>query len=419
MKEKIINEINQRAIRLNNRPEDLDKLIEAIGEAPIVLLGEATHGSSEFYKYRMEITKRLIVEKGFNAVVVEGDWPQCFEINRYVKGKAHQETNIVELMKNSFSYFPTWVLGNEEMIPLIEWLRDYNRDLPEEKKIGFYGNDVKSLWESLEEMIRSLERSGSQELLAMARNVYACLEPNERNPQIYGLNAMFFNNSCADQIEELYQKFVERRKGLKASNDEELFDEINALVLRNSDRYWRAMAMDGPDNWNIRVYHMVDVIYRLMEYHGEQSKIVVWGHNTHLGDARATEGMPLEGFVNECQVIREQKGFDQVYAVGFSTYTGNVIATKAWGEPLETMPVPPAHEGSWDALLREAGQEDKMLIFRENEPIFSLSLPQRAIGVVYQHDKIEYQTYVATRLSDRYNALIYIDYTNPVKPLIR
>ncbi|RKD27119.1 hypothetical protein BEP19_00690 [Ammoniphilus oxalaticus] len=417
MKQQIIDEINKRAKPLHTS-QDLEPLMDEIGEIPIVLLGEATHGSAEFYKWRFEMTKKLIVEKGFNAVVVEGDWPPCFELNRYVKGKAHQDTDLKTLLKQLFNYYPSWVLGNEEMIPVIEWVKDYNRELPEEEKIGFYGNDVKSLWESLEEVIRYLERTESDELVAMAKMIYANLESSQRNPQIYGLNAMFFGQSVAEDVEALYQKVVESRKDLKDIDDEQFNDEINAFVMRNSERYWRSMATEGPDNWNIRVYHMVDMIYRLMEYHGEQSKIIVWGHNTHFGDARATEGMPLEGFVNEGQVIREQKGEDQVYILGFSTYSGEVIASTAWNEPLQVMEVPPAVEGSWDALLHEAGAEDRLLIFGKDEPVFSTSIPQRAIGAVYRPHEVEYQTYVATRLSDRYNALIHIDQTRPVKPLL-
>lgn len=416
MKQKIIDEMNRRAKPLHTN-QDLDVLLDAIGDTPIVLLGEATHGTSEFYTWRAEITKRLIVEKGFTTVVVEGDWPACYEINRYIKGRSHQQADTASLLAQTFHYFPSWVLGNEEMVLLIDWLKEYNQGQSEENKVSFYGNDVKSLWECLEEVIAYLERTGSQELLELARNVYTCLESSQRNPQLYGLNAVFFNLSCEDGIAELYRKIEEKRELGEHRNEDDLNDEINALTMLHSEQYFRAMAMEGPDNWNLRCYHMVDVINRIRDHYGENSKIIVWGHNTHLGDARATEGMPLEGLVNEGQILREQMGEDAVYAIGFSTYSGSVIATTAWGEPLEEMVVPAAYSGGWDALLHEASAEDKLFIFEREEPIFSTALPQRAIGVVYQPEKVEYQTYVVSRLSQRYNALIYIDHTKVVKPL--
>ena len=304
------------------------------------------------------------------------------------------------------------------MISLIEWLKEYNKDLPEEKKIGFYGDDLKSLWQAREEVVQFAERSGSSELLDLARWVFPCFESSQRNTQLYGLNAVFFNQSCEAIVGELYRKIKEIQKPTADPDDEELSEEINALVMRNSEHYWRAMAMGGPDNWNIRARHMVQVINRLIECRGG-GKIIVWGHNTHVGDARATEGMPAEGFVNVAQLMREHWGEDNIYAIGFSTNTGKVISAKDWGQPFEEVEVRAAHQGSWDALLHEAGAEDKILIFGEDEPIFSASLPQRAIGVVFHPDhNEEYHTYVGTRLSKRYNALIYVDHTNAVKPLV-
>ncbi|RKD25939.1 hypothetical protein BEP19_03155 [Ammoniphilus oxalaticus] len=419
MKQQFIDEIKKRAKPLHTN-DDLDAIVEAIGDTRIVLLGEATHGTAEFYNLRTELTKKLITEKGFTTLSISGNWVPFYEVTRYIKGHAHQNGDLAALLPEWFNEFPTWTRANEEMIPLFEWLREYNQGLPEAEKIGFYGDDLKSLWLSLDEVIQSTERLGSPELVDLARKIQAGLATSQENPQVYGLNAIFFNQSCEAMVTELHQKLAEARGGYKQNpSDDELADEINALVLRNSEHYWRSMAMGGPDNWNIRARHMVQVINRLIERQGENGKIIVWGHNTHMGDARATEGMPAEGFVNVAQLMREHWGDDNVYAVGFSTNTGKVISAKDWNHPFEEVEVRAAHSGSWDALLHEAGAEDKILIFGKDEPIFSTPLPQRAIGVVYHPDhQAEYQTYVASRLSDRYNALIYVDHTHAVKPLL-
>lgn len=417
MKQQFLDEINQRAKPLQS-PDDLDVILNEIGDRRMVLLGEATHGTAEFYNIRTEITKKLIVEKGFTTISISGNWVPFYEITRYIKGHAHGDTDLKSLMRRLFVEFPTWTRANEEMIPLIEWLKEYNADKPEEKKVGFYGDDLKSLWPSLDEVISYLERIEHQELLALAQNVKACLEPSQQNPQLYGLNAIFFGQSCEEQIEQLYQGIEKIRKPKAVPDDQDLSDEINALVMRNSERYWRSMATGGSENWNIRNRHMAHVITRVFQHHGEECKLIVWGHNTTMGDARATEGMPAEGQVNIAQVLREHWGDDNVYAIGFSTNSGKVISAKAWDEPLEEVDVLPAHPGSWDALLHEAGAEDKILTFGKDEPVFSTMLPQRAIGVVYHPDHpAEYHTYVATSLSRRYNALIYVDQTTAVKPL--
>lgn len=417
MKQEFIDEINKRAKPLQST-DDLDVLLDEIGDRPIVLLGEATHGTAEFYHLRTEITKKLILEKGFKTISISGNWIPFYEITRYIKGHAHQDEDLATLMKQLFVEFPTWTRANEEMLPLIQWLKEYNQDKPEEEKIGFYGDDLKSLWPAVEEVIRYCERTGSKELVDLAQNVYACLEPSQRNTQLYGLNAVFFNLSCEQEIAELYRRIEETRERKDNPTDQDLSDEINALVMRNSELYWRSMATGGSENWNIRNRHMAYVINRVKEHHGKDCKIIVWGHNTTMGDARATEGMPAEGQVNIAQVLREHWGDDQVYAIGFSTYTGKVISAKAWDESLEEVEVLPAHPGSWDALLHEAGAEDKILTFGKDEPVFSTMLPQRAIGVVYHPEHhAEYHTYVATSLSNRYNALIYVDHTSAVKPL--
>ena len=416
MKKSIIEEINRRAKPLRTN-QDLDSLLEVIENRPFVLLGEASHGTSEFYTWRAELTKRLIVEKGFTSIAVEGDWPACYEINRYIKGEAHQSSDLESLLVESFDRWPTWMWANQEILSLLKWLREYNREQQSENKVGFYGLDVYSLWDSMEEVIAYLERAGYQEELKKAREAYSCFEEHGRDPQMYGFDAAMFSETCEDEVVELLLKLQDKKQQAIHRQEKDLSAEINTLVAVNAERYYRTMVRGGPDSWNIRDHHMVETINRIIEYHGEQNKMIVWEHNTHIGDARATD-MPSEGLVNVGQILREQKGLDHVYAIGFSTYSGSVIAGKAWGEPFEEVSVPPAQTGSWEAFLHEASPKDKILLFNQDEPVFSQEFGHRAIGVVYQPQYERYGNYVPTRLSDRYNALIYIDHTHALQPLV-
>ena len=416
MKEIIIQEIKDRAKPLQSN-QDLHCLLEAVGNKPIVLLGEASHGTSEFYTWRAELTKRLILEKGFTSIAVEGDWPSCYEINRYIKGQAHQTADLASLLVESFDRWPTWMWANREILSLVQWLKEYNQDKPAENKVGFYGLDVYSLWESMEEVIKYLQDAGYREELEIARRVYSCFEAHGRDPQMYGFNSAFFSESCEDEVVQLLLNLQNKRNHTAQLTENNLSAEVNALVAVNAERYYRSMVRGGPESWNIRDHHMVEVINRILEHYGQQSKIIVWEHNTHIGDARATD-MPAEGLVNVGQILREQKGWDGVYAIGFSSYSGSVIAGKAWGEPFEEIDVPPAQAGSWDAFLHEASAEDKILLFEQDEALFSKEFGHRAIGVVYQPQYEQYGNYVSTRLSQRYNAVIFLDHTHALHPLL-
>lgn len=410
--EEIIDEI-QKTSKPIKTMEDLDMIVQAVGDAEIVMLGEASHGTSEFYTMRAEITKRLIEEKGFSFIAVEGDWPSCYTLNRYIKHKADAPANARDALKD-FNRWPTWMWANEEVASLTQWLHQHNKNKEDKDQIGFYGIDVYSLWESMEEIIKHLKKIDSPDL-AVAQKAFECFEPHGREPQTYGVSASFLSESCEEEVVKLLVTLQEKRK--KGSSQEELSlnDEINALVAVNAERYYRSMVRGGPDSWNIRDRHMVEALSRIKEFHGPHAKAIIWEHNTHIGDARATD-MAAEGMVNVGQLLREKFGQEHLFAVGFGTYQGSVIASNKWGGEIEVMKVPKAIPGSWEALLHQAGAYDKLVIFNQHSKVLQQPLGHRAIGVVY-HPYYERGNYVPSILPSRYDAFIYVDQSRALEPL--
>lgn len=403
-------------IRRLSRPfaqEPAGMLLAAKAEqAKIVLLGEASHGTSEFYTVRAELTKRLIQEGNIRFIAVEGDWPACYALYQYVMGQS--AAGAAEEALRSFRRWPTWMWANREIEALAEWLREYNADKAESEKVGFFGIDLYSLWESMDEIIGYLEERGGADLEA-AKAAFECFEPYNRDEQTYGIAASFLGEGCVAETDELLQRLTERRRN--ASEDEKegtLNAEMNAEALAGAEAYYRTMVRHDTESWNVRDRHMVKALQKLLDHYGPAARAVVWEHNTHIGDARATD-MALEGMVNVGQLLRERYG-SQVYAVGFGTYEGSVIAGSAWGAPAEVMPVPPAIKGSWEELVHRTGAEDKLILFENWGPALSGSLGHRAIGVVY-HPGRERGNYVPTVLPERYDAFIYLDRTHALTPL--
>ena len=419
--------------KLENFDKDLDVLLECIGDAKYVLLGEASHGTSEFYMWRAEITKRLITEKGFSFIAVEGDWPDCYRVNRYAKGMENSGSSAFEVLR-AFSRWPTWMWANREIVDLIEWLRSHNKVIEkEDKKVGFYGLDVYSLWESLDTVIQYLQKN-YPDAMKSAIEAYRCFEPYGRDVEEYARATAFIPESCEDEVMDmlikLRQKTSEREEGdgrLKGDGREAYFNaEQNAVVAKNAELYYRTMMHGGVASWNVRDHHMMNTLERLMKFHGTNAKSIVWAHNTHIGDARATD-MRQAKMVNLGQLAREQAGRDSVVLVGFGTYKGSVIASKEWGEPMERMPVPSAIDGSWDSFLHRLDDDDnvgrnKLLTFDNIDkmeapsPLLE-SKGQRAIGVVYNPSYEKYGNYVETILPIRYDAFLFIDETHALHPL--
>ncbi|WP_258171231.1 erythromycin esterase family protein [Paenibacillus sp. R14(2021)] len=395
-------------------PLGASDLIERAGSAKFTLLGEASHGTSEFYTHRAALSKRLIEEKGYTFIAVEGDWPSCFALNRYIKG--HAGSNVREALKD-FARWPTWMWANQEIAEFAEWLRSYNSGKPEEEKVGFYGIDVYSLWESLNELLGYLESKGGEALEA-AKRVFECFEPHGGDEQSYGVASSLYGEGCEDEVVRLLRRLQDKWKDsvLIQDREQELSAELNALAVHDAENYYRTMIRYDAQSWNVRDRHMVEVLEKLMAFHGESARAIVWEHNTHIGDARATD-MKDEGMVNVGQLLREKYGED-VYAVGFGTYEGSVIAGRSWGAPAQEMTVPPAMHGSWEELLHRLGPKDKLLLFPANDSVLDEAiLGHRAIGVVY-HPERERGNYVPTCLSKRYDAFIYIGQTKALSPLV-
>src|SRR5690606_24609240 len=312
--------------------QSLDPLLRHIGDAHHVLLGEASHGTHEYYTWRTAISNRLIVEKGFNFIAVEGDWPDCYRLNRYVKGYADQDKSPVELLQ-SFDRWPTWMWANWEIVALIDWLKSHNSGLPQNKRVGFYGLDVYSLWESLEALMDYLSIH-DQNPAEIAKRAIRCFEPYDHDEQQYARSQYRMSGSCHDAVIRLLQEL--RNKAPMYDHDPEaaLNMEQNAEIAVSAENYYRNMIGFDGNTWNFRDTHMMETLNRLLRFHGSGSKAIIWEHNTHIGDARFTD-MPKSGSINLGQLVREQKGKDDTVLVGFGSYEGTVIAGKSWGAPME------------------------------------------------------------------------------------
>jgi erythromycin esterase-like protein len=400
---------------------DLDPLLDAVGDARFVLLGEATHGTSEFYTWRTEISKRLIREQGFSFIAVEGDWPDCYRVNRYVKGRSSAGTS-AEAVLHAFERWPTWMWANREVVALVEWMRDHNNRLPAPQQVGFYGLDVYSLWESMSAVVEYLERT-DPDAARMARRAYACFDPYYENAQEYARATALVPTSCENETISMLRTMRERAPEYQDDNADAFFNaEQNALIARNAERYCRTMIRGGATSWNVRDHHMVETLERLMLHHGPLSKAIIWEHNTHVGDARFTD-MARHGMVNVGQLVREAHGGsprdgDGVVLVGFGTHRGTVVAGSEWGAPMRNMRMPLARDGSWEDDLHEALGENGMLIFdgSDNGAVSGLDQPvdHRAIGVVYDPGAERWGNYVPTIIPRRYDAFLFIDETHGV-----
>ncbi|MDI7741220.1 erythromycin esterase family protein [Lysinibacillus fusiformis] len=413
MPRKLISAIKEQAFPFND--ENLDKVLDAIGDAHIVMIGEASHGTSEFYTIRAELSKRLIEQKGFHIVAVEGDWPSVQAVNQYVKGFADENATARDVLLNAFKRWPTWMWANEEVEAFTEWLKEKNAAL--DKKVGFYGIDLYSLYESIDEVLKFLSENPQYKVdLEHAKKAFTCFEPYNRMPEHYALSTAKFTGECISEVSSLLQSLRSHEEHYSDAHEEDLNVIMNALVAKNAEAYYRAMMQDAK-SWNTRDLHMVEAIRELMKYHGEDAKIIIWEHNTHIGDASETD-MKEDGLINVGQLMREQYGKNNTFAIGFGTYQGTVIAADSWGDSLEVFEVPPSKLSMWEGQLHAAGPEDKILIFNdENRELFNDWIGHRAIGVVYNPAFEAYGNYVPSRVGSRYDAFIYIDQSNALKPL--
>ena len=410
--------LRQQALPLADA-SDLDPLLDRIGNARYVLLGEATHGTSEFYTWRTTLSQRLIREKGFSFIAVEGDWPDCYSVNRYVKAYPDSGTKAREVL-HAFERWPTWMWANREVVELAEWLREHNRRLPSERQVGFYGLDVYSLWDSMHAVVRYLE-SVDPAIARAARAAYRCFEPYGEDVQEYARATAIVPTSCEREAVAVLAALRSKASEYREDGRDAYFNaEQNALVARNAELYYRTMVRGGATSWNVRDTHMVETLDRLMAHHGPHAKAIVWEHNTHIGDARFTD-MARAGMFNVGQLVRQARDADDVVLVGFGTHHGTVIAGAEWGAPMRRMRVPNAREGSFEAAVHAAGGGDALLVFDGSDdgavPGLDDPIGHRAIGVVYDPRHEAWGNYVPTIVPRRYDAFMYIEASSGVDAL--
>jgi len=417
--------IRRAAVPLGGHAEDYDALMELVGDARVVLLGEATHGTHEFYHERARITQRLITEKGFTTVAVEADWPDAYRVNRYVRGQSDDASPAEAL--GDFRRFPTWMWRNTDVLNLVGWLREYNDSLgADATKVGFYGLDLYSLYSSMEAVIRYLEEV-DPEGAKRARHRYSCFEHFGEDTQAYGYAAeLGIAESCEEeavrQLREMRDRAAElARQDGGLPEDEHFYAEQNARLVKNAEEYYRSMFRGRVSSWNLRDCHMADTLEALLRYfdsRGQNTKVVVWEHNSHIGDARATE-MGDDGEWNVGQLARERWGRDAVL-VGFTTHHGTVTAASDWDAPAERKRVRPALPGSFEALLHAVGIPRFLLPLRDNAELsraLDASRLERAIGVIYLPRSERVSHYFHARLPEQFDAVVHVDETRAVEPL--
>jgi erythromycin esterase-like protein/predicted phosphoribosyltransferase len=418
--------IAARAVRLTGNTSQYDALLDAIGDARVVLLGEATHGTHEFYRERAFITRRLIAERGFAGVAVEADWPDAYRVNHYVRGRGRDEEATDAL--GGFKRFPTWMWRNADVLDFAGWLRTYNEGKPELERAGFYGLDLYSLHTSMQAVIAYLAKvdpAAARE----ARARYACFDRFGDQMQHYGYATAFgISQSCerdvVTQLAELHRRRAEyaARNG-RVAPDELFVAEQNARLVKNAEEYYRTMFRGREESWNLRDRHMTDTLRELLaflERSRPNARLVVWAHNSHLGDARATE-LGEGGELNVGQLARERFGAGAVL-VGFTTYTGTVTAASEWNGPAHRKHVRPALPGSYERLFHEANIPRFLLPLRTDLELRSLlSAPrlERAIGVIYAPETERRSHYFHARLADQFDYVLHFDETRAVEPLER
>jgi erythromycin esterase-like protein len=401
-----------------------DLLVQQLARAKLALLGEASHGTHEFYAERVALSQRLIREHGFNAVVVEADWPDAWRVNRYIRGGSDDADAAAAL--SGFERFPTWMWRNTVVRDFVEWLRDYNRGRPVSQQVGFYGMDLYSLYSSMAAVLAYLDKE-DPEAAQRARSRYTCFDHFGEDSQAYGYAASFgMKSSCEDEVIQQLREMNRLAADFTAGSNEDRADlfyaQQNARLVRNAEEYYRTMFHGRVSSWNLRDSHMVETLQALEKHLGTlgaPSRMIVWAHNSHLGDASATE-MGDIGEWNVGQLARDRWG-EQAMLVGFSTHHGTVTAASEWDGVHERKRVRPGLPGSYEDLFHQLGEERFWLPLKDNAPLAALLQQkrlQRAIGVIYLPKSERMSHYFHTRLPAQFDAMIHIDETRAVEPLV-
>jgi erythromycin esterase-like protein len=425
--------VHKFAQPLTGAAEDYDALLALIGDARFVLIGDASHGTHEFYRERAHLTQRLIEEKGFNAVAVEADWPDAYRVNRYVRDLSENGGSRAALA--GFRRFPQWMWRNADVLDFVDWLRAHNDQVLQNAgasrptaQVGFYGLDLYSWEASMEAVLNYLDRV-DPEAARRARYRYGCFEDFGEDPQTYGYVAGFnLDKSCEreviHQLQEMQQQAVRylQQDGHRAA-DEQFYAEQNARLVKNAEAYYRTMFRSHIASWNLRDQHMAETLEALVAHLDQEfgrSKVVIWAHNSHLGDARATQ-MGAQGELNVGQLMRARYGA-QAVLIGFSTYTGTVTAASDWNRPAQKRRVRPALPESYEAVFHQVNYPRFWLQLRpDGEAVAGLPAPrlERAIGVIYRPETERASHYFWARLPQQFDALLHFDETQAVEPLER
>ncbi len=391
---------------------DLEPLFTAIGDRRFVLLGESTHGTHEYYDWRDRISRRLMRDEGFRFIAVEGDWPSIAPLNQYVKHRTPEDVDLLSLLR-ALERWPEWMWANQEFAALLEWMREHNATLPEADRIGVYGLDMQNPQASLDAVVQWFEQNDPDTLAAV----------NERYRSVHGVPNGFrrYAQSLAQGMPRLQDDFVQVAEWLREHHDQNPHDpklfsaKMNALAVVSAETQHHAMVHREHSSWNVRARFMDKAFRKLAERYSKNSRGIVWAHNTHVGDASATE-MVNRGEVNIGQLLRQEFGHEQIFILGFATAQGTVQAGRSWGAPMQTMTVIPPREGSLEAALQELDLEQVLLLFdsEREQPEWNEPMIHRAIGVVYNPP---HEAYVMTVPAQRYNALFYIHETRALTPL--
>lgn len=419
--------IREKAVRLSGANDISDEILALVGDARFVLIGEASHGTHEFYQCRAEITKRLIAEKDFSAVAVEADFPDAYRVNRFVRGIG-SDKNADEAL-GDFQRFPLWMWRNTEVLAFVEWLKAFNENKPHAAQAGFYGIDLYSLHASMEAVLKYLNKV-DPEAARRARSRYSCFDHHGEDAQSYGYAASFdLSQSCEDeavnQLIELQKRAAEyaNRDGFVA-RDEYFFAEQNARLVKNAEEYYRQMFRGRVSSWNLRDRHMTETLIALASHldqdQKQTAKIVVWAHNSHLGDARATDMARGRGEWNVGQLVRENYGNDNVRLIGLTTFEGTVTAATDWDEPAQLKRVRQGLNNSYERLLHQTDAANFFLNLRDDRELKeALRRPmlERAIGVIYRPETERISHYFEANLSEQFDGVIHFDRTRALEPL--
>lgn len=417
----LVQTLAPKVISLVDTTTSFNPLYTAIADAQIVLLGEATHGTHEFYTTRAELSKYLIQEKGFNAIAVEADWPDAYALHLYIHNQTYTRAHDAFAL---FDHFPTWMWANVTMVDFIEWLKSYNQTQEVQKQIGFHGLDLYSLYRSIDVIVQELKKidpAAAHE----AQQYYSCFEQYRHDPQAYGYAVLSGKiESCKDAVMAQFKKMQDEAWSYLATNkisaDEALNLEQNAFVIKNAEEYYRQLFFNEVSNWNLRDSHMFHTLGTLIQHYQlrgiKHPKIIVWAHNSHIGNAAATQ-MSEYGEYNIGQLVKEHYK-DKAYTVGFTTYTGTVSAASGWHSPVERKQIRPALKESYEALFHAVDIPNFLLLLND-APMLAKERLERAIGVVYHPQTERASHYFFANITQQFDAVIHYDTTHALEPLAK